>query len=284
MSLQTRALILQLNVSVWSANKLDKHQSKLLAQRNGVDNGLARVNKSLLPYCQQLDDLSTIAGAIRTHHYKNTLPWAGDGMHILPTSNFLAYMTEFRTLKDRFEVKKRELIQDYPNQVLKARHVLGSLFNPDDYPQQWELDKRYGVELAKYPVPDTDFRVQLSNAETNLLKQELQERLQSAQADALKAAWQRLYDRVKHIADQTGKAAPRIHDSLIDNAREVCDTLTRLNVFNDTNLDQTRQQVEAMLVSPDALRVSPTVKEQVHTEAKRIQSVMETFFNPSEDD
>ena len=283
MSLHTRALLLQLKVSIWSANKLDKRQTKFLSDYNNVKDGVARVNKSLLPGSSLLDELATIGGAIRTHHYKNTLPWAGDGMHILPVANFLEYMKVYRELKDKFDATKRRFIADYPYQVAEAKRILGPLFNSDDYPDQSNLDKRYGVELAKYPVPDTDFRVQLSNAEIANLREDLESRLQSAQTDALNAAWQRLYDKVQHIADQLAKPNPRIHDSLMDNAREVCDTLTRLNVFNDPNLEKMRKRVEDMLVPPDSLRVSQVTKERVQQEAAKTAEAIRSFFTPADE-
>ena len=283
MSLHTRALLLQLKLSSWSANKLDKRQTKFLSDYNNVKDGVIRAHRSLLPGSSLLQELLTTKDAIRTHHYKNTLPWAGDGMHILPVANFLEYMRTYRELKDKFDQTKRRFVLDYPHQLAEAKRILGALYNPDDYPDVAELDKRFNVELLKYPVPDMDFRVQLSNAEIANLREEMEGRLQSAQTDALNAAWQRLYDKVQHIADQLAKPNPRIHDSLMDNAREVCDTLTRLNVFNDPNLEKMRKRVEDMLVPPDSLRVSQVTKERVQQEAAKTAEAIRSFFTPADE-
>ena len=109
MKLSDRALLVQLNISTWSANKLDKEISAETSAIKGAISNSVRTHKSLLPMCDLLDDIKKKATLIRTKFYENTLPWGVKGIQILPTANYLTFMTEFRKEKSEYETLVKQI-------------------------------------------------------------------------------------------------------------------------------------------------------------------------------
>jgi len=92
--------------------------------------------------------------------------------------------------------------------------------------------------------------------------------------------WTRLFDRVKHMAEKLADPKAIFRDSMVENAREICALLPRLNFADDPNLEAMRQQVEATLLKhPDALRNDPDLRRDTAAEAKAIMDKMSVFMN-----
>jgi len=75
MKLSDKALLVQLNVSQWTARKLDKNATTQVAIANNTGNHAGRYNKSLLPMNEYLDNVHKKTTLIRKEYYHNTLPW-----------------------------------------------------------------------------------------------------------------------------------------------------------------------------------------------------------------
>jgi hypothetical protein len=75
-----------------------------VADANNTTMGAGRYNKSLLPMNDLLDHVHKKATLIRQKYYDNTLPWGMDGTMMLPTSNYLNFMSEFRKEKGEWEL------------------------------------------------------------------------------------------------------------------------------------------------------------------------------------
>lgn len=276
--LNDRALLVQLSIRQWTAAKRDKRASRQVTDENSVASGMARVNKDLVR-SSELDAIHSMSGAIRNKYYANTLPWGMDGAQILSTGNYLSYMSEFRNDRREWFRLVDEFIKVYPTLRATARGQLGGLYDPNDYPHNDEVRAKFDLDIAVFPVPSTDFRVSLASDELTRIQQDVEARLRVAQANAMRDAWQRLYDRVQKIQEKLADPKGIFRDSLIENAQEICSLLPRLNFANDPQLEQMRQEVEgALLQNPDALRTSPTLRENTADKAKQIMDKMSVFM------
>jgi hypothetical protein len=67
---------------------------------------------------------------------------------------------------------------------------------------------------------------------------------------------------------------------MIENAREICMILPRLNFADDPNLESLRQEVEMGIANhhPDALRNDPDLRRDTAAEAKAIMNKMSVFM------
>jgi hypothetical protein len=279
MNLNDRALLVQLSVSQWTARKYDKKASRRVAEEfhNYVDQG--RYNKALLPMNGLLDNVHKKTTHIRERFYKNTLPWGIEGTMMLPTANYLAFMSDFRKEKSEWEYLVKEFVDNYDSLRFDAQRVLGQLYDPADYPAQSEVRAKFKIDMAVFPVPSTDFRVSIASDELTRIQQDVERRVADAQSTAMREVWDRLFDRVKHMAEKLADPKAIFRDSMVDNAREICALLPRLNFTDDPNLEAMRLEVEESLIKhPDALRNDPDLRRDTAAQAKQIMDRMSVFM------
>ena len=279
MNLNDRALLVQLSVSQWTARKYDKKATQEVASSHGVQSAVGRYNKSLLPMNDLLDRVHKKTTHVRTKFYENTLPWGIEGTMMLPTSNYLQFMTDFRKEKSEWQYLVDQFVGNYDQLRLDAKRLLGSLYNDADYPDENEIARKFKMDMAIFPVPSTDFRVSIASDELTRIQQDVERRVQEAQTVAMKEVWDRLYDRVKHMAEKLADPKAIFRDTMVENTKELCALLPRLNFMDDPNLEQLRLQVEgALLKHPDALRNDPDLRRDTAAEAKAIMDKMSVFM------
>ncbi len=279
MNLSDRALLVQLSVSQWTARKYDKKVTNEVASAHGTTTAAGRYNKSLLPMNDYLDRVHKKTTHIRTKFYENTLPWGIEGTMMLPTSNYLQFMTDFRKEKGEWQYLVNEFVGNYDQLRLDAKRLLGSLYNDEDYPDESDVARKFKMDMAIFPVPNTDFRVAIASDELTRIQEDVEKRIADAQTTAMKEVWDRLYDRVKHMAEKLADPKAIFRDTMVENTKELCALLPRLNFMDDPNLEQLRQQVEASLIKhPDALRNDPDLRRDTAAEAKAIMDKMSTFM------
>jgi hypothetical protein len=280
MQLGDRALLVQLTISQWTARKYDKRVSQQVTKINHASSDAGRFNKSLLPLNDYLANVHAKSALIRQDFYTNTLPWAMEGAQLLPSSNYLAFMTQFRKAKSEWESLVRDFVANYPSLKVQAAQSLGDMYNDADYPADHEIAAKFNMDMAVFPVPSDDFRVALSGDEMSRIQKDIADRLAQAQAMASRDVWQRLYERVEHIARQCGNPKGRLHDSMLEHARDLCDLLPRLNITDDPNLESMRQEVEGKLasLSVEGLRSDATLRQTAADEANTIMAKMRALM------
>jgi len=279
MNLNDRALLVQLSVSQWTARKYDKKVTNEVASAHGTTTAAGRYNKSLLPMNDYLDRVHKKTTHIRTKFYENTLPWGIEGTMMLPTSNYLQFMTDFRKEKGEWQYLVNEFVSNYDQLRLDAKRLLGSLYDDADYPDESDVARKFNMDMAIFPVPSTDFRVAIASDELTRIQQDVEKRIADAQTTAMKEVWDRLYDRVKHMAEKLADPKAIFRDTMVENTKELCALLPRLNFMDDPNLEQLRQQVEASLLKhPEALRNDPDLRRDTAVEAKAIMDKMSVFM------
>lgn len=279
MNLNDRALLVQLSVSQWTARKYDKKVTNEVASAHGTTTAAGRYNKSLLPMNDYLDRVHKKTTHIRTKFYENTLPWGIEGTMMLPTSNYLQFMTDFRKEKGEWQYLVNEFVSNYDQLRLDAKRLLGSLYDDADYPDETDVARKFKMDMAIFPVPSTDFRVAIASDELTRIQQDVEKRIADAQTTAMKEVWDRLYDRVKHMAEKLADPKAIFRDTMVENTKELCALLPRLNFMDDPNLEQLRQQVEASLLKhPEALRNDPDLRRDTAVEAKAIMDKMSVFM------
>ena len=279
MNLSDRALLVQLSVSQWTARKYDKKATQEVASSHGVQSAVGRYNKSLLPMNDLLDRVHKKTTHVRTKFYENTLPWGIEGTMMLPTSNYLQFMTDFRKEKSEWQYLVDQFVGNYDQLRLDAKRMLGSLYNDADYPDESDIARKFKMDMAIFPVPSTDFRVSIASDELTRIQQDVERRVQEAQTVAMKEVWDRLYDRVKHMAEKLADPKAIFRDTMVENTKELCALLPRLNFMDDPNLEQLRLQVEGSLLKhPEALRNDPDLRRDTAAEAKAIMDKMSVFM------
>jgi len=280
MKLTDRALLVQLAISQWTARKFDRKTTREVADTHGVAEVVGRYNKALMPLNDTLKQIHQLSAAIRQKFYANTLPWGLEGTYILPTGNYLEFMNEFRALKAQWLRLVDDFCHHYPKAKADAQAILGSLYDEKDYPDESTIRDKFNMDMAVFPVPNNDFRVELADDELSRIHQDIEKRVQNAAQQAMMDVWQRLYKHVSHIASKLSDPKAIFRDSTIENTRELCELLPRLNFTDDPELEALRVEVEQQLVShhPDSLRNDPILRQDSAAAARDIAKRMEIFM------
>lgn len=259
MSLSSKAVLVSLNINLWTARRVDERATKTVADRHKVDKGMGRYNKCLIDVEDEtFKAISQMNVEAREWHYGHTLGWVHKGVQLLPAKEYLEYANQMRIYEGQYMGELvPAFVAKFPKLMQQAEKKLNGLFNPSEYPTQRELERKYGFEFTFLPVPDTEhFLVQVSAAEEKKMKEKLEGKLKDAQAEAMRDCFTRLYEPVSHMAAALKDPERRFHDTLVGNLKEVVDVLPRLNLTDDDKLNDLIVEVRKSLCkfSPQSLR------------------------------
>jgi hypothetical protein len=275
--IQNSSMLVDLNISVWTARKMDKQVSQEIDAAKSTRTQAGNYHKKLLPGMDKLDALNSVANATRTWHYENTLPWSDNGTRLLPMANFFDYKAGLAEREQQFHSSAEEFYAEYPTLISAAALKLGDLFDRNDYPSVEQIRNRNRFVYTFMPVPTSgDFRVDAPEAAQRELQEQYEKYYNNKLQDASLDLWTRLHDCLKHMSDKLAGAEKQIfRDSLVTNTTDLCGLLTRMNVTNDPKLEQARQEVEKALVGLTAkdLRKNPDLRSETKNRVDQILSM-----------
>jgi len=272
MSITSSAVLVETNISVWTANKLDKSATEKVVSDNAAVQNAAQVRKNLMAGTTLRKDIADYAAGCRLWHNTRTLPWADKGARLLPTSLFMDYKSEANVRRDTFNKMVDTFIQQYPALVQTANNYLGTLFNSEDYPSVDEVRSKFGFRIVFSPVPESgDFRLQEAVHDLNDLRQQYETNFNDRLAEAMREPWDRLHKLLMGMSekltdvDGEDESKKRYHDTLITNAQSLCSMLTHLNITKDPKLEQARRDLELTMLGADidTIKDSPEVRKSM---------------------
>jgi hypothetical protein len=278
--IQTSAMLVELNISSWTARKLDRRVSDEVDASNATRARAGNYNKNLLAGTQVLDSIIKYAANARAWHNRQTIPWSDNGLRLLPMQLFLDYKAQLNTLEQNYNKLVDNFIDVYPNLVSAAAFNLSDLFNRDEYPDAEVVRNKFGFSYYFTPVPMAgDFRVDTNEAALNELKDHYEKHYNNRLESAMTDVWQRLHSCLTHIKDRltdevvNGDSKKKIfRDSLIENAIELTNIMPALNLTNDPKLTQATKDLKQALLGVDAkeLRDNGTVRQDVRMQVEEI--------------
>lgn len=257
MSITSSAVLVELNISVWTANKMAKDATTDLLSRNGATVAdAAQVRKNLMAGTNARKAIADYAASCRKWHTIRTLPWSDMGPRLMPTSLFMDYKQELNMRRDTFMRMKDDFGRDYPTLMQTAQNYLGALYSADDYPSVEEVMDKFDFRVVFSPVPEAgDFRLDIPQQELDLVKQEYEANFASRLDDAMRTPWEQLHKMLtgmsSKLTESDEETKRRWHDTFLTNAHEMCAMLTHLNVAKDPKLEAARRQLESALVGAD---------------------------------
>lgn len=282
MSIANSAMLVELNISVWGATKLDRSASDELTSNKGASNNAAQVRKNLMAGSGLRKEISDYASKCRLFNNQQTLAWSDKGVRLLPTKNFMFYKQNLNVMEAHFNQLVSNFIQHYPTLIQQAQANLNTLFNAEDYPTVEEVTEKFGFKYVFTPVPTAgDFRIDVTADEVAELSRQYEASFNDRLNDAMKDQWDRLHGVLTHISERLTETegeekGKRMHESMITNAQSLCELLTKLNVTNDPKLEEARRALELTLlgVDKDSLKESPALRESVKT---KVDDILKRF-------
>jgi hypothetical protein len=282
MSISASAVLVELNISVWPASKIDREVTEQVNTNAGAVRDAAQTKKNLFAGTSLRKDIEKLAARVRLYHNQHTLPWADKGERLLPTKLFMDYKTTINSYEQTFQTMCDNFYVEYPRLVQEAQANLGTMYKADDYPPMEDVKLKFGFRRAVKPVPEAgDFRLDVPADDLKELVYVFEQQQQEKLAEAVREPWERLHGELtaisKKLTDVEGDTAKkRYHDTLISNPLELCALLTKLNITNDPKLEEARKQLELTMLGADieSIKEDSTARQDVKS---KVDAILKKF-------
>jgi hypothetical protein len=283
MSIADRAVLVQLNISTWGTERLDKYQTDRINRINNADAKAGKVHKDLMCGTTLAKDIDIHAARSRLFNHEHTMPWQDRGARLLPTSMFLEYKAEMNRLEQKFNALVDKFIPNYEAAKQVARNYLRDMYNDTDYPDARDIACKYKWSLTVSPVPQSGhFCVDVPANELLAMQRSCDEEVERRLADAMRKPWEDLHKMLTGMSDKLKDRdvddvrQKRFHDTFVSNALDLCKLLTHMNVTGDAQLEKARQQLEAALSNVEVEDIKESSAMRTHVKNK-LDSILDQF-------
>ena len=284
--LSRKAVLVAVNISQWTARKLDRKVTDETNERYHAADDAGRFNKLLIA-ADHLEEMTKLVSQARALHYSMTHPWADKGPRILPNKLFSKFSDEFRVLKRDFHAAADRFAAVYPALIEERKSKLNGMFNEADYPPAQEIRSKFKLDLQVLPFPDVDdFRSDLDDDTVAEIKAQLTTTTANVLNNAVKTTVERIVKHVGHMATKLAEFDPEdrtkntFRDSLVENVRELAELLPALNITDDPKLNEIAVRIKRELCVEDAkdLRDNDLAREAVAKSADEIVAAVSGIF------
>ena len=283
MSISDRAVLVQLNISSWGTERLDKSQTERINVLNNADAKAGKVHKDLMCGTTLAKDIDLHVGRSRLWNNQNTMPWQDRGARLLPTSLFLSYKDEMNSRETNFETMVNRFVPNYAAAKQTARNYLGSMYREEDYPDVNDIASKYKWTLSVSPIPSSGhFCLDVPAEDLENVRKSCDDFVEQKVADAMRKPWEDLHNMLTGMSgklqevDELNGTPKRFHETFVTNALDLCKLLNHMNITNDPQLDKARQQLELVLAGTDVddIKENEFVRSDMK---KRVDNILNQF-------
>ena len=257
-SISSSAMLVELNISVWTGRKFDKGVSQEIDTAKHTTTRAGNYSKRLFADEPVFDAIQKYTGNSRTYHYHATMPWSDSGLRLLTTAMFFDYQREISYMEQEFNRLVELFITSYDKLVIQAQMKLGTLFNADDYPPVETIREKFKFSVKFAPVPEVgDWRVNVGQEAEAILKESYANYYQSNLESAYADVWERTHEALARMSEKlSGDKKQIFRDTLVSNVMDMVDLLEKFNVTSDPKMRAAKHKLESVMlgITPDALR------------------------------
>ena len=288
-SLATSAVLVSVDVNVWSATKQDRGISDEVTTLKKADASAGRFVKNLLA-----DDLfhkrvSNYRQTIYNWLKRSTFRW-NNSQDLLPVVNLQKFKQEFSDHEAEFNRLLDSFVNNYSNIVGNMAFKQGDMFNRNDYPDANEVRDKFGIKLYVSEVPSHDWRCNISNDIAEDLKLQYEKQAEGIINHVITEQMDRLTDVMESISHccgvsettdaitgETKTKKRKIYDSTIEKAKELCKTFKEFRPLDNeatARLADAVTKLENSLhgVDSETIRDSEAVRNKVKSDVDDILS------------
>lgn len=273
-SLATSALIVSVDVNVWTATKQDKAISNEVTAAKNASADAGKFTKNLLSNSPDHKALLNYRQTVYNWLQRSTYDWAGS-MRLLPVINLERFKKEYEAHEKAFADLLDKFIVAYPSIISDAAFKQGDMFDRSEYPDVVDVRAKFRIKLHVSQVPSNDFRAGgIAQAIAEDLKQHYERQTAEIINGVMDDASQRLVEiaeRLKNACtepepDDDGKVKrKKIYDTTVTQAKEICETLKAFNLTNNTALNTAVHDLAFALdgIGVEELRESAYTRKEV---------------------
>jgi hypothetical protein len=294
-SLASSAVLVSVDVNVWSATKQDRVISNEVTTSKNADKRAGRYVKNLLADHPKHKAIVNYRQTIYNWVKRRTYRW-NNSQDLLPSVDIPKFKQEYHVHQATFSTLLSDFILAYDGIVSDMAFNaggMGDMFDRNDYPAKEQLMSKFGVQLFVAEVPMSDFRCGIASDIADDLFATYSQQAQEIVSHVLVEQQTRfigVMESISHccgvdeigVDDNTGETKTKkrkIYDTTIQKAKEMCDTFKGFNLSGDPELEQARASLERALsgVTAEDIRESDAVRHSVKEDIDDILGKFSAF-------
>ena len=268
-----RACLVQMSTSMWQGTRaLDS------AVMQKVNNGAWLKGRKFLINPELLGSIRTaIHRARKEAIVAHTLPFPIQGLYLIPKESIGEVENKLQFFKDRFYQKVREFESIYDEARREAREILGTLFDPEEYPDDISNRFKFDWKFVNITMPDKNMILSPEVYERE--KDKFVSMVEEAREMGIRALHQELSDNVEYLMNRlSGDGKSKILKSAMFNKmNQFLEDIATKNIFDDERLTELAQQARKAINSTDAvsLKFNGDLREQLHKQMAQLKSAID---------
>ena len=274
-SLASSAVLVSVDISVWSATKQDQGISDEVTTAKNADKSAGRYVKNLLANHPKHKAVVNYRQTIYNWLQRRTYKW-NQSQNLLPSVDVPKFKQEYHEHEIAFHGLVDSLTSDYDSIVSDMAFKQGTMFNRDDYPTKEQVHAKFSLNLYVSEVPMNDFRCGIANDIADDLFNTYKKQAHGIIESIAQEQSERMVEVMESISHCCGvdesevngevrTKRRKIYDTTIQKALEMCESFKRFNLKNDSGLEQARASLEEVLrgVKAEDIRDSDAVRHHV---------------------
>jgi len=275
-SLASSAVLVSVDISVWSATKQDRGISDEVTTSKNADKHAGRYVKNLLANHPKHKAVVNYRQTIYNWLQRRTYKW-NQSQNLLPSVDVPKFKQEYHEHQLAFHGLVDSLTNDYDSIVSDMAFKQGTMFNRNDYPTKEQVHAKFSLNLYVSEVPMNDFRCGIAQDIADDLfttyKRQAEliiESIGQEQSERLLEVMESIshccgVDEKESLSGEVTTKRRKIYDTTIQKALEMCESFKRFNLKNDSGLEQARASLEKVLsgVKAEDIRDSDAVRHHV---------------------
>jgi hypothetical protein len=274
-SLASSAVLVSVDISVWSATKQDRGISDEVTTSKNADKHAGRYVKNLLANHPKHKAVVNYRQTIYNWLQRRTYKW-NQSQNLLPSVDVPKFKQEYHEHEIAFHGLVDSLTSDYDSIVSDMAFKQGTMFNRDDYPTKEQVHAKFSLNLYVSEVPMNDFRCGIANdiaddlfntykRQTNGIIESIAQEQSERMVEVMESISHCCGVDESEVNGEVRTKRRKIYDTTIQKALEMCESFKRFNLKNDSGLEQARASLEEVLrgVKAEDIRDSDAVRHHV---------------------
>lgn len=279
-TLRDKAITVRLSRHMYNPYKYDKGATDAAEASIGAHKA-GRYTKRLLRTCKELKEAQQAYAGLYEYIMDNTLPWMDDGVRVLPNESYMDFASEVSRLKANCAAKVQRLYEVWDARVVEDRLCLSGMWDIRDYPTKDDMLKRWGADVVFAPVPcSADFRIDMDEEDKKELDEAVKEVEDKATGYLITEILKPVQAMASKLAVPIGEEGAIFRDTLVSNVNDVCRRARKLNINNDSRIDEAVKSIEDTMrsITPQTLRESQQVRETTQKRMSDLQKKLSQWL------
>ncbi len=253
----SRIMVCNFRTGAWRGKHRDTNEAAKVNRDAGAM-GAASVTVDMMAGANsKLAEITKNFANAYAAHKALTLPSCQDGLRVIPSGKEFEHAETMKAFREKHDSLVSDFMAEYENCKQTAPVRLGSLYQPDKWPDLASIQNSFKFRNSYYPCPTEGAWTDWIKETADIATMDFRETLYSA------------LERVAERCASDGK----LHASVFENIRDICAMAGAMNIADDPMIKEVAEKA-APLGNLDAeiLRENKTARADAATAAKNLFS------------